>query len=252
MTLQLRITGPLGSGKTCILQKVCNNPFIEKYIPTAGVDFNTKSVWYDGEATQLHLWGLSGDDKYLALTETYRDRVDGFILVFDVTDYDSFKQVPKFLASIKNLNVPILLVGNKIDDEDKIIVSNDEAEKFASDNRLPYIEASAKTGTNLQEILVSIIRLIMTEKNKNTYNSTYDKTYDKMYTDNVYDSDDLYDEFDDNNILMDDLKKKNRKDLKEPLLPGKSNKSNKSNKLNVTRIRNFFIKYVSCMNINPD
>jgi small GTP-binding protein len=232
MALQIRITGPLGSGKTCLLQKTCSNKFIEEYTPTAGVDFNTKSVWYEGGAMQLHLWGLSGDDKYLALTETYRDRVDGFILMFDVCDRDSFELVPKFLTSFKNLNVPILLVGNKIDDENHRVVDINEAKNFAFRNKLCYMEVSVKTGINLHEMLVDIVRLIMTSRGN----------IEKIDIEDVYDSDDMYEDYDEN-ILMKDLKKKNQQDLREPLLSGKP-KLNKSNKIN--DIKNFLVKYMSC------
>jgi hypothetical protein len=123
-------------------------------------------------------------------------------------------------------------VGNKIDDENHRVVDINEAKNFAFRNKLCYMEVSVKTGINLHEMLVDIVRLIMTSRGN----------IEKIDIEDVYDSDDMYEDYDEN-ILMKDLKKKNQQDLREPLLSGKP-KLNKSNKIN--DIKNFLVKYMSC------
>jgi small GTP-binding protein len=91
---------------------------------------------------------------------------EGFIVVYSVTDRHSFEQVNQYIDAIKSNNkkasvtLPIILVGNKIDLEDDRVVSYEEGKELAKDCKIPlFMESSAKTNENIEQIFFELIRL---------------------------------------------------------------------------------------------
>ena len=129
-------------------------------------------------------------------------------------------------------NIPILLVGNKADELRSVDLNYHDIKNFASINNMHYIEVSAKYGTCINDIFIEIILLIEIKLQ-----------FDKTQQNNMYDSDELYE--DDNYIFLNDKHKKN-KQLEQPLLYFTNSKPKSNYKIDITRIRNFFIKWTSC------
>lgn len=150
------IIGDANVGKSACSDRFVDDKYIYNYDPTIGVDFKTKQIILDDNTViKTHLWDTAGHEKFSPIVKHYYKGLAGFILIFDVTSRRSFNRLHFWLNKIKNLSthkdgedVPILLLGNKIDKSNREI-SNKEATEFALNYGLLYEECSAKKGTNI-------------------------------------------------------------------------------------------------------
>ena len=100
-------------------------------------------------------WDTAGHEKFRAITTSYYRGAHAIIIVFDLTEQKSFLHVTEWLKHIEKYakeNVLKFLVGNKTDLVDKRVINKEEANKFAEEHNLPYIETSAKDGVNIEEL----------------------------------------------------------------------------------------------------
>ena len=145
------IVGDSNVGKTCILKKFMDGVFPEKTQCNINVDFSTKNLKIDKNLyAELKIFDTAGQEKYRSITRSYYHQADGIILVFDLTNENSFIKLNKWINDINENtdNVEIILVGNKTDLIDRKI-SKERAESFAKEKNFKYIETSAKDGTNI-------------------------------------------------------------------------------------------------------
>lgn len=108
---------------------------------------------------KLQIWDTAGQERFRTITSSYYRGAHGIIVVFDVTDQESFNNVKQWLNEIDryaNENVNKLLVGNKCDLEDKRVVEQSTAQAFAEEIGIPYIETSAKNATNVEEAFMTM------------------------------------------------------------------------------------------------
>ena len=157
---RLILIGNSGVGKSCILGRLKNPDYFNSdIVPTLGTDFYTKTVEVDDKTIKIQLWDSAGQEKYRAVAKGYYRNVVGGFLVFDVKDRVSFDGLSMWLEDAKEGAQPreptFVLVGNKIDAEEKKprVVSQQEAEEYARRLGMDYIETSAKTGQNMDELL---------------------------------------------------------------------------------------------------
>lgn len=138
-------------GKTQILSRWLNNQFKENYKPTLGIDFQTKMYAESNKSFKLQILDAAGQERYRAIFN-YFGGAHGALLVFDVSNLESFSNLDKYLAEIKanaREGVVIFLVANKVDLEADRVVTKEMAEDFARENKLEYVEFSAKEETAL-------------------------------------------------------------------------------------------------------
>ena len=163
------ILGDSGAGKTSILNRFLDNknpPLIHD--PTIGIDFfvkPTSDINLDGTMIKLHIWDTAGQEHYRSIIESYYKGIAAAIIVFDLTNYQSFKNVEYWLNQLSmhtNTNIcpPILLIGNKNDLGDKRQVLTLEAQTFADENNLIYFETSVTKLTNINEAIQSLVSAI--------------------------------------------------------------------------------------------
>eukprot|EP00887_Chlorella_sp_A99_P006405 scaffold3.g6405.t1 len=152
---KLLLIGDSGVGKSCLLLRFADDTYTESYISTIGVDFKIRTVELDGKVIKLQIWDTAGQERFRTITSSYYRGAHGIIVVFDVTDQDSFNNVKQWLNEIDrrahgyaNENVNKLLVGNKVDLTSKRVVDSATAKAFADEIGIPYIETSAKNATN--------------------------------------------------------------------------------------------------------
>ena len=157
---RLILIGNSGVGKSCILGRLKNPEYFNTdIVPTLGTDFYTKTIEVDGKTIKIQLWDSAGQEKYKAVARGYYRNVVGGFLVFDVKDRASFDCLSQWLEDAKEGAQPreptFVLVGNKIDKGDKKprVISEQEAEELARRLGIDYIETSAKTGQNMDELL---------------------------------------------------------------------------------------------------
>ena len=121
---------------------------------------------------KLQIWDTAGQERFKNITASYYRGGNGVLVVYDITDRDSFENLNSWLIEIEknaNKNVYKLLIGNKCDLEDKRKVSFQEGKDFATSNGMQFIETSAKTDTKVKdafEILTQEIIKASTAGNK--------------------------------------------------------------------------------------
>ena len=145
------LVGDSNVGKTSILKKFIDGTFANKLACTINVEFLAKNLKIDKNLyAKLTIYDTAGQEKYRSLTRQYYHKANGIILVFDLTNENSFNKLNIWIKEINDNagNVEVFLVGNKSDLEGRKISKN-KAENFAKEKNLKYIETSAKEGTNI-------------------------------------------------------------------------------------------------------
>ncbi len=155
-------------GKTSLTIRFAEDRFRESYLPTLGVDFLTKTATVEGKIVKVQLWDTGGQEFVMSLLPFYFSGAAGAVLVFDITNRNSFNSLDYWLKQIRNNagDVPITLVGNKIDIADQRKISLEEAQTYAKEKNLIYIETSAKTGISVPDLFANVIEVIMKNEMK--------------------------------------------------------------------------------------
>ena len=143
--------GDAGVGKTSIINSFMSQKFQDEYEPSIGVDFFSKTVRYKDRLIKLQIWDSAGQEKFRSLIPNYIRGSSLIFLIYDISNKLSYEHIPDWIQFIKNVdnNGIIILVGNKIDLNDKREILSEQAEKIAECFNIPYIETSAKDGTNI-------------------------------------------------------------------------------------------------------
>lgn len=162
------LLGDSGVGKTSIIKKFINNEFNEDIKCTIDINFLYKSIKIDKNLyTKLKIYDTAGQEKYRSLIKKYYQGTDGIILVFDLTNENSFNKLKSWINEISENTekAQIILVGNKADLIERK-VDEDKAETFAKQRDMKYIETSAKEGTNIL-LLFEELALDINKKKQN-------------------------------------------------------------------------------------
>ena len=162
-TLKFIVIGESSVGKSNILLQFTDQRFEQTHDVTIGVEFGTKIVSYEDTIYNIQIWDTAGQETYKAITKSYYRGAIGCLLVYDITNRETFDEVSKWLTDIKEsnpYNTNIILIGNKLDLEDYRQVSYEEGKKFADDNKIEFIETSAKTGANVGSSFINMVKNI--------------------------------------------------------------------------------------------
>eukprot|EP00762_Andalucia_godoyi_P008474 ANDGO_05747.mRNA.1 Ras-related protein Rab-1A len=158
---KLLLIGDSGVGKSCLLLRFADDTYTESYISTIGVDFKIRTIELDGKTIKLQIWDTAGQERFRTITSSYYRGAHGIIVVYDVTDAESFENVKDWLSEIERYateNVNKLLVGNKCDLESKRAVSTETAKEQADQMSIPFLETSAKTAHNVEQAFITMAR----------------------------------------------------------------------------------------------
>lgn len=160
---KLLLIGDSGVGKSCLLMRFADNSYSDSYISTIGVDFKIRTIDLDGKTVKLQVWDTAGQERFRTITSSYYRGAHGIIVVYDVTDQDSFNNVKQWFQEIDRYareGVSKLLVGNKSDLESKKVVNTNTAKEFAESMNIPFLETSAKDSQNVEEAFFAMARQI--------------------------------------------------------------------------------------------
>lgn len=156
---KLLLIGDSGVGKSCLLLRFADDTYTESYISTIGVDFKIRTIELDGKTIKLQIWDTAGQERFRTITSSYYRGAHGIIVVYDVTDMESFNNVRTWLGEIDKYatdNVNKLLVGNKCDLVVKKVVDVNTAKDFADSLGIPFLETSAKNATNVEQAFMTM------------------------------------------------------------------------------------------------
>ena len=166
------LLGDAGVGKTSILTRFCDNTFKESYNNTIGVDFRLVTLKYKDIISKLHIWDTAGQERFRSLTLNYLHNSHGFLFIFDITNKDSFDNIVNWinLSFDNNKNSVInFLIGNKCDQNSSRKVEESEAQQFAKEKDLIYLETSAKSDENIQKLFYYCVYKLIKYYDKNDY-----------------------------------------------------------------------------------
>ncbi len=159
--------GDAHSGKSCLIKRYCEKKFVSKYISTIGVDFGVRQVpspEVSGLDLKVNFCDLAGDPNLFQVRREFHAGAQAAILVYDVTDANSFKSLPRWISEhTAHGGTPciVVLCANKIDEPASArTVSEAEGKKYAQANGFTYLETSAKTGQNVEQIFEAIFKAI--------------------------------------------------------------------------------------------
>ena len=157
---KIAIIGNQHVGKTSILSRYKYETTEDSYAPTVGIDFLTKNVFLEDKTIRLIMWDTAGQERFKSLIPSYLKNANCVILTYDITEKTSFSALGKWLSDVKDNVVEgtfIILCGNKIDLNNKRVISKEEGEKFAKENNISFAETSATTGQGINELFNTIL-----------------------------------------------------------------------------------------------
>ncbi|XP_026015019.1 ras-related protein Rap-2a-like isoform X1 [Astatotilapia calliptera] len=175
------VLGSGGVGKSALTVQFVTGTFIEKYDPTIE-DFYRKEIEVDSSPSVLEILDTAGTEQFASMRDLYIRNGQGFILVYSLVNQQSFQDIKPMRDQIIRVKrvvvvvggwtlsmpsgyyldryqqVPVVLVGNKVDLEDEREVSPSEGQALAEDWGCPFMETSAKSKTMVDELFAEIVR----------------------------------------------------------------------------------------------
>lgn len=170
MNIKLLLIGDSGVGKTCLMLQYAENTFSTTFITTVGIDYKYKWLNIDNKRIRLELWDTAGQERFKAITTSYLRGAQGILLVYDVTDKKSFQHVNTWMSQIKDyadLDVDLILIGNKCDLADDRQVTVEEGRQLAAQYGIHFHETSAKNNVDVEPSFLDVATLVKNRIQKN-------------------------------------------------------------------------------------
>ncbi len=153
------LLGDTSVGKSCLANRFVNDSFFDFQEPTIGAAFMTRHLEVGNYNIRYEIWDTAGQERYRSLAPMYYRGAMAAVIVYDITQEDSFKGAKMWINEIKTKgrkNCVIVLVGNKSDLDDKRKVNKQNVYEYVHNQNILYFEASAKSGDNVERIFYII------------------------------------------------------------------------------------------------
>lgn len=166
LRLRVAVLGAPTTGKTGFIQMVHSGgvQFPKSYLMTMGCDFVVKDVTIDESTTvEVTLLDIAGQKLYDRMVPTYRDAATAFIVMYDVSNKNTFEECEKWYqkAVESGTNLPILLIANKCDLADKCEVTESQGKLFAKAHKMQFYKCSALRGSGIQEPIEDLAKILL-------------------------------------------------------------------------------------------
>ena len=185
--IKLLTLGETEVGKTSIVLRYSDDKFHDNKIATIGIDFKIKIIKKGNEKIKVSIYDTAGQERFKNIVKHYYKGANGVLLIYDITKRDTFEKLEFWLEDLKensdNLNnLFIYLIGNKNDLEERRELDFEEANNFAKEKNIPYIEVSAKTGNNIKKLFDEMIKgtlskIITNEKKENNLSNSINLSF---------------------------------------------------------------------------
>jgi small GTP-binding protein len=171
------LVGDCSVGKTSIINRFIDNRFNRSIKTTINIEFKIKSIKLDpNTVVDLKIWDTCGEERFHSITKNFYHEADGIFIVFDLGNFKSFSNIKIFLNDIKDIcNIKkksIMIIGNKNDipNEDQVVKFKDIKGMMDLYQEMKYLDVSARSGDNIENMFISMSKLIFANKNKHAEN----------------------------------------------------------------------------------
>ncbi|KZS95280.1 ras-domain-containing protein [Sistotremastrum niveocremeum HHB9708] len=163
---KILLIGNSSVGKSSLLLRFSDEQWLpeDESSATIGVDFRVCKMDVKGKKVKLSIWDTAGQERFRTITSSYYRGAQGIILVYDVSNRDSFEALPRWFSELEtyvSASVVKILVGNKLDKEFSRQVSEEEGRNFAERMGMQFLEASAKTSVGVKEAFQEVVEKIL-------------------------------------------------------------------------------------------
>eukprot|EP00474_Spongospora_subterranea_P008583 CRZ09041.1 hypothetical protein [Spongospora subterranea] len=159
--IKLLMIGDSGVGKSCLLLRFSDDSFTTSFITTIGIDFKIKTIDLEGKRIKLQIWDTAGQERFRTITTAYYRGAMGILLVYDVTDEQSFLNIRNWIRNIEQHaadSVNKILIGNKCDMTEDKKIETSRGSALAAEYSISFFETSAKSDINVTEAFMSIAK----------------------------------------------------------------------------------------------
>ena len=163
--IKIMIIGETRVGKTSLISKYCKNEFSGgQYLSTIGIDFQIKNLKINSKKIRLQIWDTAGEERFRNIAKNYFQSSDGFLVVYDIANNESFETLDYWIEEIKANSQELskmILVGNKCDKEKERKIQKEDGKAYAKKKQIKFYEVSAKDGTNVNEVFEILVKDIL-------------------------------------------------------------------------------------------
>ena len=160
LSISILFLGDSKVGKTNMIYRFVENKYSDEILVTLGFDIKTKIIKIMNKNILVKIYDTAGQERFNAITTSLFQKIQGIILVYDISNEESFKNINYWISKINDnlFNIQCILAGNKCDLEKERIISKKDGENLAKQNNFKFFETSSKTGHNVNEIIYEIVR----------------------------------------------------------------------------------------------
>lgn len=165
--LKFVLVGDSGTGKSSVLRRFVDDTFSPSFMTTIGIDFKVKEIKVNDTMVKVQVWDTAGQERFKTITNAYYNGADAILVVYSVTDKDSFNHLSYWIDEVDKrarTDAIVVIVGNKCDEAEARCVAKEDAQDYATKRAYGFWETSAKDGSHVNELFMSVAEGVFKSK----------------------------------------------------------------------------------------